>query len=420
MPDYMELIRSSVAAVVSSDGFTSWLSNENAVANDLVLINNSFVFRNLKTVKSPFYLALTLGDDGQLGESISLATGMRFNSDFKRISGASDNLPALTPLEDGAAAQVAELGHMVFLLVGTVDDTEVLTEELQHSAFDLVQWDPQQEQLLVVAGQTIRVNPPSDIEGIRAEVGQHYAALNEPTPEGLTDKLDACLDRLQDRAIAHVHIPEPGEELGLGITDAILTVLVDQRDQYALAVEKHNAGGDEADSALTDVLRIAYNFSSDATGFLRLIVSVCDLKPVVLWGTVAEHYALSRAFHALPWTGAKRKPSLDNYRRTVADARNSAFHNIFPFRKSLRIPLPDSAIGSPELQIFSEYGKKAQNQLIYADKELVDVLVDFTRARERTLAPVFWLRNLDVMNRTIDLFTATNEMVKSLAVVREA
>ncbi len=253
----------------------------------------------------------------------------------------------------------------------------------------------------------------------RALAGHLISAGLDPQPT-LRAAFGVALDKLQDKAVAKDVLPASGKTPGFGITDSILAVLREQRNQYATAVAGTSAGRRGAEGAINDVLRIAYNFSSDATGFLRLIVSVCDLKPVVLWGTIAEHFALSMAFHSLPWARSKSKPSLKNYQQTIGDARNSAFHNLFPFRKSLRVLLPEAALGAPELQIFSEHTKKSENQLIYQDKALVEVLVEFTRARERALPLEFWQRNLDVMNATIALFEQTNAFVKLLAASRAA
>ena len=84
------------------------------------------------------------------------------------------------------------------------------------------------------------------------------------------------------------------------------------------------------------------------------------------------------------------------------------------------MPLPEAALGAPELQIFSEHTKKSGNQLTYQDKELVDVLMEFTRARERSLSLSFWQKNLDVMNATICLFEHSSEFLKVLAGARGA
>lgn len=170
----------------------------------------------------------------------------------------------------------------------------------------------------------------------------------------------------------------------------------------------------ELSEGINEILRIAYNFASDATTYLNLIVSICDLKPIVLWGTIAEHIALSEAFKQLPWTRSRNKPSMKNYTLTISDARNSAFHNLFPFRKSLQLTLPQSALQNAELRIFSEHGKKKDNRLSFQDRELIDLLTEFTRARERRVASRFWQQNLAVMDATIALFSATNSFLKTL------
>jgi hypothetical protein len=145
-----------------------------------------------------------------------------------------------------------------------------------------------------------------------------------------------------------------------------------------------------------------------------LIVSICDLKPIVLWGTIAEHFTLSEAFRTLPWTRSRNKPSMKNYFSTVADARNSAFHHLFPFRKSLDVILPEKALRDVSLRFFSEHSRRKENRLDYQDKQLADVLLEFTRARDRRAPAQFWYKNLEVMDATIQLFVSTCDFLKTL------
>jgi hypothetical protein len=416
-PDVEAAISDSARRLTASSGFTTWRDSESTNAGDVLFVNNSFVFRDVKTNKADAYLALTVNEAGPDAEP-SVAAGVRFNSDFKRMAGSSSNLPTRIPIAAAVEVQLTQLGHLVFLLIGEIHDTEIVEADIDHADYSAAVWDPASPDVVRIANRRIIVNRTDDEEAIWSGVEAYYDALGESTPAELRVALGISLDKLQDQAVARVAIPLPGSTPGFGITDAIVAVLREQRDQYALAVERCFTGGPDASAALNDVLRISYNFASDATGFLRLIVSVCDLKPLVLWGTVAEHYALSLAFHALPWSRSKTKPSLKNYQQAIADARNSAFHNLFPFRKSLRVPLPEAALGAPHLQIFSEHSKKTSNQLTYQDKQLVDVLLEFTRARERSLSLTFWQRNLDVMNATIALFERTSEFVKLPASTR--
>jgi hypothetical protein len=283
-----------------------------------------------------------------------------------------------------------------------------------------VVWDPTIPEVARLDGDRIVVNRTDDEELIWRVLHQDPVIAGADDLHLLRQNLGIALDKLQDQALAQVRIPQPGEEIGMGITDAILAVLREQRNEYARALQPGTTGDTAVAPTPNDVLRIAYNFASDATTFLRLIVSICDLKPIVLWGTIAEHFELAEAFNSLPWSRSTHKPSLKSYQQAIGDARNSAFHNLFPFRKSLRISLPEMALGAPELQIFSEHTKKSQNQLTYRDRELVDVLIEFTRARERSLSLSFWAKNLKVMDATVNLFQRTNDFVKALSRVRQS
>lgn len=414
-----ELIRNSVRRLTEDPTFLAWKDEEEPAPADIIVINNSFVFHDVKTNKAEEYLCLVLNEPSE-PPTLGVALGMRINADFKRVAAKSKNPPQLHPLATAVSSQLAKLGHLVFLLVGEVLDKEILEVALNQQRFRAVVWDPTLASVAVVDGDRIVVSQTGDEDAVWAVVSNDLTEQGEDAPQSLRDALGIALDKLQEQAVARVIIPSAGEALRFGITDAILTVLREQRDQYTAAVARGGAGGIEAQSALNDVLRIAYNFASDAIGFLRLVVSVCDLKPVVLWGTIAEHFALARAFRSMPWSRSRSKPSLNNYQQTIGDARNSAFHNLFPFRKSLRVALPEAALGAPELQIFSEYTKKRENQLTYQDKELVEVLLEFTRARERSLSLTFWQKNLDLMNATITLFERTNDFVKILAETRAA
>jgi hypothetical protein len=65
----------------------------------------------------------------------------------------------------------------------------------------------------------------------------------------------------------------------------IVGSLQEQKDEYAGALSAlRRASGDR--HALHEVLRIAYNFSTDVLPLMSLFMSICDLKPLVFWCTV--------------------------------------------------------------------------------------------------------------------------------------
>ena len=263
-----------------------------------------------------------------------------------------------------------------------------------------------------IANRLITVRDVHDEAPLAETITKLYEDRGSQLPDGLLTALGIALDQLQDCAVASLVLPSQGTELGRGMTDSIVEVLQEQREQYASVLASSTT--QELSEGINEILRIAYNFASDATTYLNLIVSICDLKPIVLWGTIAEHIALSEAFKQLPWSRSRNKPSMKNYTSTISDARNSAFHNLFPFRKSLHLILPQSALQNAELRIFSEHGKKKDNKLSFQERELIDLLTEFTRARERRVSSWFWQQNLVVMDATIALFSATNSFLKTL------
>ena len=417
MAQIHELIEKSANQLTKDPDFIAWRESQPVSTGDLLLVNNSFVFRDVKTTKSESHLAFRAGEGETNSLTPVIVTGIRMNSDFKRLT-ASSNLPSIKDLHTAVEAQVEQLGELVFLLIGEVDDSIVRSVAINIADYHEAAWDPNMSELVRVEDDRIVVKRTDDEEIIWQATEDHFRETGEEPPEGLRDALGVALDKLQDQAAARVRIPSGGTVPSEGITDSILAVLGEQRKEYEEAMARVRDADEAEKRAINDVLRLAYNFSSDAAGYLRLIVSVCDLKPVVLWATIAEHYALSQAFHHLPWARSNRKASLKSYHQAIADARNSAFHNLFPFRKTLLVGLSDGALGEPELRIFSEHAKKKENDLVYRDKQLVDVLVGFTRARERHVPIAFWERNLEVMVATMRLFEATNVFLKRAALER--
>lgn len=404
-------ISDNARRLVKDPGFKSWLSTEKLEEGDLVVVNNSFVYRDVNTVKSADCLCFKVGAGKELDSPPEVLSGFRFNVDFKRLSLRAGNLPRPQGLDDAVERQVSELGQLVFILLGEVSDTVTIREPLTHSFFDEVVWDPTASKLVSCANN-VTVKETHDEEAVWAEIESYFKSDGNDPPDGLREAIGVALDRLQLRAVAKLNLPGGSVSAGC-VTDAIVRVLQEQQKEYDSALDRFVRNSTDS-VALNNMLRIAYNFSSDATTFLRLIVSVCDLKPIVLWGTIAEHYRLSQEFSSLPWTRSRQKPSLKSYIATIADARNSAFHNLFPFRKSLQVALPDVALQDPELWLFSEHGRKGDNRLTYRDKELVDVLVEFTRARERRVPLQFWKQNSNVIESTIKLFAGAGSFLTTL------
>src|SRR5437773_1689297 len=135
------------------------------------------------------------------------------------------------------------------------------------------------------------------------------------------------------------------------LLDKISMVIEDHLNTYKANISRI----DTDPKAMTEILRISYNFVSDVNKLLTLVINLCDLKPVILWLTLSKYINLDNKFKDLPFGFSKKKASLSDYESIVKNARNKSFHQLFPFNKALRFEL--EALEKVSVTIFSSYTK---------------------------------------------------------------
>lgn len=409
-----KIIREQIVSITQHPSFIAWFKSVKSNPSDLIAINSSFIFRqDVKTVKNPKHLALKIGKTGKIHTQPVIIEGVNFNSDFKLIKIATLKSSPIK-INEAMTGELKNLGLLVLILIGEVQDNIKLEQDVDHGSISKLYLDPTSKQNATVAQLSLTVNDTSDEEAIWQELVRQFNGTGRSgeVDQNLRHAIGVALDEIEKDAYALLVLPtkRPSDDT---IIDSIINVLKQQRLEYKNALDLSNGEKSRSLQGYNELLRIAYNFSSDAIALLRLIVRICDLKPLVLWGTISHHYYLSEAFRALPWSRSRNKPPLKNYIQTIADARNSAFHNAFPFRKSLHVDLPGKALSGLSLRIFSSYPRRKENNLRYEDKELVEVLTEFTRAGERQVSSRFWHQNLQVIDETIALFDATKNLLVS-------
>ena len=162
-----------------------------------------------------------------------------------------------------------------------------------------------------------------------------------------------------------------------------------------------------------DILRISYTFAEEVVRFIRMFSSISDLKPIVFWMTIYEQYQFASSLRQLPWEKLGTKPDLKNYVDAVKGARNKAFHNLLQFNQTIEVQMGDITIRPTKLRFFTEFTSKG-NVFEYEDKELIEILTEFTRAGEQYVSFDFWKRNLKVMEGTLCLIEAISRTLKLL------
>lgn len=409
MDEVLSLIRSQVSALTTESQFKSWLEGAGADEPSEIVFNNSYIYRqNLKTNKNDLYLGCTLS--GERVVDLTVYSGFSLNRDFTILSSKGTNV-VRTDLREAVRSAISDLGMLLFLLIGTIDDSTPFEVPVNSRFITRLMLNPQSERTRFDKG-TLVINDTTDEEAlwdVATKALKSTPGFDESRDE-IREKLGQAIVELDKKAYATLDIPGKGKMAGPGILGQLSEILDEQIREYGSSLESL----EKDNSAVNNVLRIAYNFASDATTMMRLIISICDLKPIVLWCTLHSHFLLSEAFKSLPWTRSKYKASLKGYIDTIGDARNSAFHKLFPFRRALDVNLPEGSLRGPTLRIFSEFSRKSENELTYQDKELVGVLTEFTRVSTIKVSHGFWQKNLEVMKQTRELLRNTGNTLRLL------
>ncbi len=389
--------------------------------NARLVINGSFLYRDksVKTTQSSRRLLTSLVAAGKCvrTENVWIIDNETVRTHYKIIPG--QDTAGLITLASGVAQELAGIGDLLFILVGTVKGLR-----------------PQMQQVNSLNVKELRLVPLlADAEVQRTGNGIYSLRKILPIEElfgRINDDLEAqgrslsaedrrvigtAYDAMLDGATTEVTVPT-GEvrhrtETVLG---KIVTSLQDQAAQYGTALSSLARSPDDL-RALNEVLRIAYNFSADVLPLISLFVSICDLKPLVFWCTVKEQWALHRAFASLPWAALGRKEKLEEYKSIVSQARSHAFHHVLPFDSTVEVDLSTLDVRAETIRLFVPFGQKQGRGVHLKDQKLADVLAEFSRAKERPVSQVFWKANLAVIQAACKL---AEEVLATLILIHDA
>lgn len=415
-----KLVRSQTEAVLETQAFSDWYSGTARNPDDLVLLNNSFVYRDgVNTTKSPYCLCLTCQATGDPATfPLEVVHTTNFNADFDdKYNAKHASPPDRDPLAVSILSQLDGLGRLVFVLAGEIDETITVEEEIKSGYCGTLRFNPSCAELLSVTTEpAIEISSLADAEQLWPELLTQAAAAGLPEPPEAFDGLFAgAIAALRDKAYCSVGLPasEPGcpEKTMLG---RLSSALKEQCDDYRASFEQWQASGYGDRQAHNNLMRIAYNFVSDASRFVPLLISICDLKPIILWCTIGSHYRLADAFRSLPWARETKKANLKAYESRIKNARNHAFHDFFGFDRSLEVDVTDLSLRVNRMVLFPTYGPNKSNELEYEDQEIAKLLLGFRRVPETPVPPEFWRRNLAVIEAAHDLLVATRVALELL------
>jgi hypothetical protein len=387
-------------------------------SNKLIVLNNSFLFRKTKTKKNDKYIAF-IPDKIPIDENnCFIVIGPSLIKNFSIMTINDKKISKKISLKDSIIQELKSLGEIVFILMGKIDKSKKVSEEIDHSIIKKVSYHPIEKNTLKIADDEIILkeldNDSENWENIE-ELLKNDPRFNMSHIDELKNKIGKIFDKLKKEVCLNLIIPINFERNEDYFLELITKAIEEQYKIYQDNVKKLTSASNDRQYCLNEILRISYNFVEDASTLIRLIVSVCDLKPIILWETYCLHYELDESIRLLPWAKQIKKPSLSDYIDTIKKARNKSFHRLIPFSKSFEVPLPDNSIKKPTLVIFSEFRSKFNsNRLDYIDKELIEVLLELTRTSEEIVEDDFWEKNSEVINKTINLLKGISNTIRGL------
>lgn len=407
------LIMANAVAVIQGEDFESWVKTVNPQVGDFIVFNNSFMYRDgLTTNKSHQYLAVKY-PIGPLDDQIYVLTiENTVNSDYKIFSAKSGNF-SVQPIEDAIGTELDSLGDVIFVLIGILFDDFDVIETLDHEKYKKLKYEPKFPDLAEIRdGSTILIGDYRNEERLWNCV---ETLVGDEVSLSLKGPFSKALKNIKKLAVLRLELPQVGSS---GDGQTMLGELEKNLSDVTRAYKKSlgEFAKDQSYVEYNNLLRISYNFSSDAIRLIKLLISACDLKPILQWCTLSSHYKLAKAFRNLPWTPSKQKPSFKEYINTIGGARNHAFHDFFGIDKPIQVGLQGMTLKAHSLTLFSGY-KRQQDQhtnFDYQDRALVELLTQFTIAPEEEVSSGFWDRNLLVMLETVALIEDTSRALAKM------
>ena len=410
------MITVGIRSLVSSSEFTRWFDSQRAEDGDVIVINNSFIYRKplIKPTKNPQYLCLKVKGSKPDPATFFVAQPGSFDSDYKLFKAKSPILPELVPLDKALETEITKLGQLVFVLIGKVQDIPAVVR-MNHSYVQELKFDP------IAKGPTLveeysgggRIFVVTQLAAPESQWNAIKLKLEQQNFDGDLSSLEKAFadafEKLRDVARLRLLLPSTiTMRTNNSFIGRLIESVSDQRKLYEIALQQY-ANGDGGNGHLREVMRIAYNFADDAIRLLKLLVSVCDLKGVLLWCTIKEHFDLAEAFRNLPWKKSNKKPSLSLYREIISGARNQAFHSLLSFDRTIEADLAGVNVKARRLTLLPPYSRrKSVVPFDFEDREMVEVLSELTRVPETAVPVEFWEKNAEVM-RSFELLLQKTE-----------
>ena len=397
-----ELIDRQVSAVLGSIIVSDWIESQTLRPDDLVVFNNSFLYRgNAKSVKSSEYLGCLVDKDGSVsGGSVVISGISLFHAEIRRLSARQAEALVVQTVRDAVSVQRQNLGDVIFSLVARVGNDEPASVRLSDNMHvRSLHYKPDSEHLVALNGDEITLGELDNPELIWSKVKDLLSRDGE-TPEEYEIPFRRQFNELANSIHAPVYLRDVSDRYK-SILGSMIDRLEKQVSDYSTSLQKHLENPSLSEPK-NEILRIAYNFADGAGQIMSIVTAISDIKPLVLWMTIGAQFELASSLKLVPlYLTGKEKADFRRYRDMISNARNQSFHDIFSLGRTYNIELPESTFRGAQISLFRGYSNTKSSSLTFEDKAIVDLLESLTRTPEKSVPIGFWEANLGVMHNTV-------------------
>jgi hypothetical protein len=232
-----------------------------------LVINSSFLYRErqaVKTIQSSRRLVTRLAATGKRirADAVFVVDDLALKSHFKILSQSEARY--LIPLTDAVASELTDMSDLIFILIGAMKGLRPGAQEVEKGRVKELRLIPTLQGPVIqriergVYGIQ-KIIPPEDLLAFISGDFEEHGEM--PTDEKRA--VAEAYDRMTDSATTDVLVPtgtiERPSETVLG---KIVESLQEQANEYDEALKSLDRAPDDP-HVLNEVLRLAYNFSSD-------------------------------------------------------------------------------------------------------------------------------------------------------------
>ena len=297
IPQLLDAISDEVGRIFESTVLDEWRRTANLRPDDLVLINNSFLYRDGISTrpKNAKYLCASVDSGGDPALPPSIATANRINARFKRVSNRQANDYGVVSLHNAIASELSRTGTIIQALVARIGDDEPVDVEIDGTlSLKTLRYEPALRSIAKIEHETLSVSRLDDIDVVWQAIAAEMVHAGHDDSDQLAESFEGLFVELRESAGRPIIIDDI-DPTGQSILASVIERIEEQVSNYSAALSTYQQDPDNVD-AFNELLRIAYNFADGTKDLLGLVVGISDLKPLVSWLTISSQSELADRF----------------------------------------------------------------------------------------------------------------------------